>query len=159
MFAIIAAHTGLRKRNVIRLRWDQVDLVNKRIFINSHKGKGKLILAMHDDLHGIFMKQYRSYGPEKSEYVICKPDGQRFTDVPGWRDAQKRAGMPKFCFKNLRNTYCSWHVENGAEMGLIQRALGHTTISTTARFYNKAQAASTMLVQSQRSLLSAAGSA
>lgn len=153
--ALLAAHTGLRPRNVLRLRWDEVDLVGGHLRIETHKGKARLVLALHPDLVQLLTHLHRTRGPGLSEYVVAQPSGRPWAKVPGWYSARRAAGVPEFRFRSVRNAWTSWHVDRGAELGLLQRALGHSTAATTARYYNLAQRASETLVESQPSLLQA----
>jgi integrase len=140
--AIIAAHTGLRWRNVFRLKWDQVSLGTGTLDIPSHKGSGSLVIELCPDLEEL-LQHLKGTNAAQSPYVLHRPwDGAPWTDTgKDWDNAAAAAGIPGFTFELTRRMFCSWGVESNVSLGLLQAALAHTTIATTAKHYNKAQAA------------------
>jgi integrase len=148
--AIIAAHTGLRKGNIVNLNWDQVNLEKEYICIDMHKGsrgnpkRNPLIIKLHQDLIKIF--SFLEYRPGE----LIFPCGFNYRT---WRKSCKRAGVEGLKLKDLRPNYTSWLVEAGATLSLLQCSLGHSTPLVTGRFYNKAQKATEILVPLQKSFL------
>lgn len=57
----------------------------------------------------------------------------------GYRDARRRAGMPKVRFHDLRHTYASWLVQSGASLTVVRDLLGHSSLAVTSRYAHLAQ--------------------
>ncbi len=152
LLAIIGIHTGLRKRNVVCLKWGQVDLFGRKIKIDSHKGnKPPLIVRLHPEV--IDVLKICSWSRKISEYVICKSDGKPYKDFHvTWNKAWSDAGFERVRFRDLRTIYASWRIEEGIELGLLQRALAHTSPTTTGKIYNRTQRASEIILKTQRPL-------
>jgi site-specific recombinase XerD len=51
------------------------------------------------------------------------------------QDALRRAGLPRQRFHDLRHAYATLMLEDGEELAVISRSLGHSNISTTADVY------------------------
>ena len=153
-----ATHTGLRPRNIIELQWDQLDMDGEYVVIDSYKGSNNrnappLILKLHPELLELIgmLEKSRQSG---EIYVFPKSFQKPYKNfAASWHRACQKAKIPEFKFKNLRATYTSWRIEEGVSIGLLQRALGHTTLNTTARFYNLAQKCSDEIVKTQRPIL------
>lgn len=51
-----------------------------------------------------------------------------------FEDAREAAGLPTVRFHDLRHTYASWLIQDGASLRTVQELLGHTTPQITARY-------------------------
>jgi len=51
------------------------------------------------------------------------------------QNALRRAGLPRQRFHDLRHAYATLMLEDGEELAVISRSLGHANISTTADVY------------------------
>lgn len=109
-FAIL---TGLRLSNVLRLEWTQVDLNRHIAWIPANKSKNKTpisvplnkaamaILSAQQRRHDVFVFTYR--GKPIRSYKTA------------WKGAIERAGITDFRRHDLRHTWASWHLMNGAQ--------------------------------------------
>lgn len=131
---ICALQTGLRKENVLKLRWEQVDLNLRVIEIVStdNKGKKRILLPITNTLYDVFML----LEPRSEGYIFLNPE----TDMPyndirkSFYRALKEAGINDFKFHDLRRTVGTWLLEEGVDVVTIQHLLGHKDISTTQRY-------------------------
>jgi integrase len=154
-FAIIGAHTGLRKRNILGMKIDDINFDRGVIIVSSHKtGKTPIVLSMHPELAWLLRDIVNNRIPEQV-YLVETTPGRAYRDFHGvWNRACDRAGVHGFRFESLRNMYTTWRVEEGVSLGLIQQALAHSTVATTAKHYNKAKLATEIIVKTQRNILS-----
>lgn len=51
-----------------------------------------------------------------------------------WEVVRERAGLPDLRIHDLRHTFASLAVANGASLFLVGKALGHTQATTTERY-------------------------
>lgn len=123
-FILISLHTGLRKSNVLRLRWSMIDLNERKIELPGEfmKNRRQLVLPIHPELESK-LRHYRSF--RASDIVL----GKRFNDVfESFRGIKKRAGLSNLVVHDLRHTASTWfHMRlpwNYAEV-LLGRKIRH----------------------------------
>lgn len=153
--ALTGIHTALRRRNVVRLKWEHVDLFNGYINVPDYKGCKygiPLRLKMSEELHE--MMKFLFKHKNESEYVHLKEDGKPYIDFHrAWDAALLRAKVPHFPFRALRNIYVTWAVERNVALGLLQKSLGHKTVQTVSKHYNQSQHATDLIVKEQPTIM------
>ena len=130
---VCALQTGLRKSNILQLRWELVDLEFRFIEILAQHNKGHKIIKIpiSDKLYDVLINL-----PHVSEYVFPNPE----TNMPyktiseGFKTACKRAGISNFRFHDLRHTVATRLVEKGIDLRVVQEIMAHSTIVTTQRY-------------------------
>ena len=121
--AAFSLATGLRKRNVTGLCWDQVDEGRKVAWIHPDQSKSRRAIAvpLNDDAlrvlavrRGLHQTHVFSYRGEVIQQV----------STAAWYKALKRAGIEDFRWHDLRHTWASWHVQNGTPLHVLQELGG-----------------------------------
>ncbi len=120
---LIALYTGMRKGEIMALRWDDLDFANGFILVrNSKNGRPRMIpMAM-----------------ELREYLLSTENKEGFV-VPGefsgaFARAVKRAGIPDFRFHDLRHHFASYLVMSGVDIRTVAELLGHRTLAMVMRY-------------------------
>jgi integrase len=130
----VALLTGLRKGNVLKLKWEQIDLDLRTIELlkTENKGKKHIKLSISDALYSLLM----SLNPQKSGYVFINPKtGKPYTSIKtAFNAALRRAGISDFRFHDLRRTVGTWLLTNGVDIRTVQNVLSHSDIRTTERY-------------------------
>jgi len=131
--------TGLRRTNLLNLKWRQVDLIHGLLFISAQEAKGGLDLRF--PLAPEAMEVLRNVPRHPtSDYVFCKENGNPYRDIySGFRLALKRAGIQGCTIHTLRHTVGSHLVMNGADLATAKELPGHRNIQTTLRYAHLAQ--------------------
>ena len=135
---VIDVNTGLRRRNILYLRWDQVDFKRRIIRIESRTKSGRPHnLPLNDTallkLNEVHLKT-RSQ-PYVFVHLEGKFEGQPITDIKNaFNSAVDRAKIKDFRFHDLRHTFCSWLAIRGVPLTAIQRLAGHASIKMTLRY-------------------------
>jgi len=122
--------TGCRLREILHLRWEQVDM--ERGFLHLDKSKtGKRTVI----LNAPALAELACI-PRISDYVIAgnDPEKPRADLQRPWTAIRRAAGLEDVRIHDLRHSFAS--VGAGAGMGLpiVGRLLGHTQASTTQRY-------------------------
>lgn len=122
--------TGARLREILNLRWQEVDLERGLAFLPDSKTGRKTLVLSNAALE--VLKNL----PKSSIYVIegAKKDQPRADLKKPWAAIQLRAGLEGVRLHDLRHTFAS--IGAGASLGLpiVGKLLGHTQPRTTARY-------------------------
>jgi integrase len=135
---VMDVNTGLRRRNILYLRWDQVDFKRRIIRIESRTKSGRPHnLPLNDTallkLNEVHLKT-RSQ-PYVFVHLEGNFEGQPITDIKNaFNGAVDRAKIKDFRFHDLRHTFCSWLAIRGVPLTAIQRLAGHASIKMTLRY-------------------------
>jgi integrase len=130
---IVALNTGMRKGEILNLKWQDIDLNHRLITIKQTKNNEIRTIPINDTLHA----ELRSMNRElDSQYVfVNERTGKPYTDVKtSFKTARKRAGIDDFHFHDLRHTFASRLVMAGENIRTVQELLGHKDIKMTMRY-------------------------
>ncbi len=138
--AVISLYTGMRWREVARLRWWCLDVASRRISVLNTKGKKDRVLPMPNRVVDL-INSMPSQDPDK--LVFPDPDGElQPLVVNPVREAFKESGLNdnvtdkkmRASFHSLRHTYASRLVQGGVDLYRVQKLMGHSTLAMTARY-------------------------
>lgn len=134
-----ALHTGMRKGEILSLKWSQVDMKNGLILVDKTKNFDRREIPMNESLKKLFRQLYRRLD---TDYIFVNPDtGKRYYDLKkSFTTACRKAGIRDFHFHDLRHTFASHLVMSGADLKTVQELLGHKSLSMTLRYAHLSQA-------------------
>ena len=132
---VTALNTGMRKDEILGLKWDNVDLKMGFILLNQEQTKNseRKEIPINSTLMEILRNiQKRDDIP----YVFYNPlTGNRYDDVKrSYKTALKKAGINDFKFHDLRHTFASQLVMAGIDITTIKELLGHKDLKMTLRY-------------------------
>ena len=137
---IFARNTGLRRANVVNLKWTQVDLEHRMVILDASEMKNSEFLGVplnNPALEVILAQKSQQEKSARSQFVFCKKNGEPYT---GWgvTAAFKRgcinAGYSEYRFHDLRHDFCSQLVQKGIDLYTVQALAGHKNSATTQRY-------------------------
>lgn len=135
---ICALNTGMRKGEIISLKWSNVDLDNNVITLeatNTKSKKGRKI-PINSKLRKTLLEQKLKGGG--SDYVFLSSNGNPYKRQDSLKQAFggacRRAGIEGLRFHDLRHTAATRMVESGAKIVAVSRILGHADLKTTMRY-------------------------
>lgn len=157
---------GLRRGEIISLKWDDVDFKNKTVFINksatlSHgTDKDYVIIKetktptsnralslpniLADLLRKLKLEQNLNILKlgdlyENNNFIFTTWNGKIMnlhTPTNWWHKFREKHDLSKVSFHGLRHTCCSLMLKEGNDIATISKTLGHSNISTTLNVYS-----------------------
>jgi integrase len=127
----IAVYTGLRKSDILSLKWSDIKLEEKIFFYTEKKKNNRQgVKFMNDDLFEVIMRI-----PAKGEYLFPAKDGGHLKDFSKtWRSALRASEIKDFRFHDLRHTSESHLAMRGVSLQAGQKHLGHSSPTMTENY-------------------------
>lgn len=128
---MLALTTGLRRSEILNLKWENIDFVESTI---TTRQKGGRIITKYPPLS---VMQLLDALPRDSEYLLANPHtGQPYSksDNKWWWKLCAESGAPNIRFHTLRHDVGYRVYSATGDQRLTQEALGHSNISTSLRY-------------------------
>lgn len=141
-----ALATGLRRSNIVDLKWQQIDLQRKVAWIYPEESKsGRAIgVALNEMAESVLRRQIGRHNNWVFVHTesVKRNDGtttasirkMRVDSNTAWRAALKRAGIEDFRFHDLRHTWASWLIQAGVPLSALQEMGGWESIEMVQRY-------------------------
>lgn len=142
---LIALYTGLRRGEILRLRWEHIDFQYGTLMVKKSKTrKGKRTVNLNTELRQMLAQLHQQ---SHSEWVFPSPKrfqkpGESERHIEDVKNAFRRAvrlsKIAPITFHQLRHTFCSRLANAGVPMPVIQELAGHASIAMTRRYTHPA---------------------
>jgi integrase len=132
--ATVAIHTGMRRGEMLSLRWKDTDFPNGIIHVEETKNGERRDVPMDNTVLHVIKALKEASG---CEWVFVQRDNPKrrlrdarkpFERALGW------AGISDFHFHDLRHTFASHFIMRGGDLRTLQVILGHKDIKMTMRY-------------------------
>lgn len=132
--------TGYRLREILNLRWRDVDLQRGILNLPDSKTGKKSVTPGQPAVD--LLKQLRELG-HNGECVIAgaDPDKPRSDLKRPWERITRAAGLEGLRLHDLRHSFASMAAAQGLDLLVIGKMLGHSSPATTARYAHLVDAA------------------
>ncbi len=135
---IFALNTGMRKSEILTLKWSNVDLETGIITLEKTNTKSKKLRRIPiNTVVRKLMLELKLKG-KGSEYVFLSSKGIPYKKEDSLRQpflgALRRAGIEGLRFHDLRHTAATRMIESGASIVAVSKILGHEDLKTTMRY-------------------------
>lgn len=129
---IIALNTGMRKGEILNLKWHDVDFARKFIYLLRTKNGDRRELPMNSIVEST-LKNYPKHS--SSDYIFCKSDGTPLGRIDrSFHTALRKSNITSFRFHDLRHTFASHLAMNGVDLNTIRELMGHKKFEMTLRY-------------------------
>jgi len=130
-FIRFAMFTGVRRGELFKLTWDDIDFERSAITLRTPKGGKTTTIPISD----IAVSVLRSINAT-SQYVFPGKEGKQRTDFKKpWQKIRKAAGLPAdFRFCGLRHNFATQLISNNVDLSMVQGLLTHKDSRTTQRY-------------------------
>jgi integrase len=139
---ITALHTGMRKGEILKLKWDNVDMHHGFILLDKTKNGERREIPINNTLRETQNKLPRNFTGEKENrklvpYVFHDPG--TFKPYGGMKHsfntAVKNAGFTDFHFQDLRHTFASLAMMSGKiDIATLSKILGHKSLKQKMKY-------------------------
>ena len=130
--------TGMRKGEILNLRWDQLDLDRSLLRLDpgsTKSDKGRLVPLVEDLLAVLTQWRLKTLAESPSCPWICHYRGQKLTRLTrAWGTALQRVGLEGKLFHDLRRTGVRNMVRAGISERVAMQISGHKTRSVFDRY-------------------------
>ena len=133
---VFAINTGLRQSEILSLRWWQIDINRKTITISEQKNHSIDILPLNETAMSV-LRQLYNFDLDSDSYVfpntLFKRKGNRLL-IKAFHVALRKSGVCNFRFHDLRHTFSSRLVQNGAGLYEVQHLGRWKTVTMVQRY-------------------------
>lgn len=139
LFAAVAMGTGMRHSEILRIRWDDIDFTNRRIYVGKAKA-GQREQPLPASLTTLLQKEHGQLGePQGWLFPTSRKDAKheyRQQMSEQFRRAVARAKLDpaKVTPHVLRHTAITGLVKEGVDLPTVQRISGHKTLAMVLRY-------------------------
>lgn len=132
---VIALWTGMRRGEILGLRWEDVDFERSRVTLHDTKNADRRVVPMVGPALDALMKHRTLRSGPRDLVFPAQSDPRQPADIRNaWESAVKRAELENFRFHDLRHTAASYLAMSGASLAEIAEVLGHKTLSMVKRY-------------------------
>jgi integrase len=129
-YILISLLTGVRRSNVLSMRWDQISFERSEWRIQITKNGTPQTVTLSPEAMEILRNRHNTKSP-----FVFPGDGKtgHLTEPKRcWVRILERAKLTDLRIHDLRRTLGSWQAKTGASLSIIGKSLNHKNTSTTA---------------------------
>ena len=134
---LLALSTGLRRGELLQLRWRDLDLQRRMLTVRGEGAKTRQ--TRHVPLNSEATQVMKAWRPAIAEPAWCVFGGATESTPlvavkKTWRGVLKAAKVTQFRFHDLRHTFASKLVMAGVDLNTVRELLGHKSLAMTLRY-------------------------
>jgi integrase len=143
----VAAYAGLRQGELLALRWRDVDFAGSALTVaramsagvesSTKSGRVRRVPLADQAAAALDRLSRREHFTDPGELVFCNVFGRPLDGSAlrrRYKRAQAAAGARPLRFHDLRHTFGSLLAARGVDVVTIQKAMGHSALTTTSRY-------------------------
>lgn len=128
----LAASTGMRRSEIVGLRWIDIDLLNDRIILRQTKNGDARIVYLNRFAQSAL--QTLTFNQDTEPHDRLFPDITPERVSVAFRRSVRQLRIADFRFHDLRHTAASWLRMSGADIHTVAELLGHKDLRMAARY-------------------------
>jgi integrase len=135
LILVIGYHFGMRRGEILNLRWDQVDWDGNVIRLEKRQTKGKKarVAPLYGEIQAWLDMAFSARDPECSFIVAWRGRGIREVKT-AWQKARVRAGVPELLIHDLRRTAARNMIRAGVPEKQVLDIVGWKTRAMLDRY-------------------------
>jgi integrase len=137
---VLALSTGMRRNEIMGLRWPDVDLNAGRLVLHETKNGERRGVPLVGKALNLLREHSKVRRLDTDLLFPSKVKPQKPMDLRAtWLSAVAKARIEDFHFHDLRHTAASYLAMNGASLAEIAEILGHKTLQMVKRYAHLSQ--------------------
>jgi integrase len=125
--------TGMRKSEILGLKWEQIDLFNRLAFLERTKNGADRTLPLNDELYSIMLQQAK-HRIANCPYVFHRHGERIQSFAKAWNTACEKAGHSGKLVHDLRRTGVRNLIRAGVPQSVAMKISGHKDARIFARY-------------------------
>ena len=133
---LMLIYTGARKRNVLEMKWADIDMEAKIWKIPQTKTAQNVTIALVEPAMEVLQRRWEQ---AENEWVFYSPTSKsgHVEDIKrAWASILEKAQITNLRIHDLRHTLATYLIANGADAFIVQRALTHKSLQSTQVYVN-----------------------
>lgn len=133
---LMLIYTGARKRNVLEMKWADIDMEAKIWKIPQTKTAKNVTIALVEPTMEVLQRRWEQ---AENEWVFYSPTSKsgHVEDIKrAWASILEKAQITNLRIHDLRHTLATYLIANGADAFIVQRALTHKSLQSTQVYVN-----------------------
>lgn len=131
-YIYVSLFTGVRKTNVLEMRWEDIYLERREWLVPDTKNGEPLRVHLIEQVVDLLKTRQTKYGQGAWVFEGTGATGHLVEPKAGWKRILNRAGIKELRIHDLRRTLGSWQAATGANSYMIGHSLGHKSPQSTA---------------------------
>lgn len=127
LFVVIGLNTGMRKSEILGLKWSDIDFENKLIHLEKTKNRERADILINSTTEEA-LKTYQKENGFNDKIFPVKELKKSF------KGAKDRAGITNFRIHDLRHTFASYLVMNNIPLSVVKELMRHKSFKMTLRY-------------------------
>jgi integrase len=134
---VLALFTGMRRGEILGLKWHDIDVKRNIITLLDTKNGEKREVPMNEQVKTALIRVRKH---PNTAYIFCNEKGVPVHDIrKSYSTALRKSGITNFRFHDLRHTFASQLVMSGIDLNTVRELLGHKDMTMTLRYSHLAQ--------------------
>lgn len=131
-FVMLAVCTGMRRSEILGLRWLDVDIVHARIMLPQTKNGEGRIVYLNQLAQDVLRSLASDTQPKSLEKLFLDTSPEKVSVA--FKRACDSVGISDFRLHDCRHTAASWLRMSGADIHTVAQLLGHKDLRMAARY-------------------------
>lgn len=131
---VLALNTGMRKGEMLSLKWSHINMEDRYLTIRSEnaKSKNKRTIPLNNTVYTM-LQAWHEQNPDTE--LVFERNGKPLDSYQyQWESLLKEAGIENFRFHDLRHHFASKLVMKEADLNVVRELLGHADLKMTLRY-------------------------
>lgn len=131
---VFSLETGLRESNVTLLRWEQINLSERIVYIEGDdilKSELAFVVPLSEIAIQVIKRQI---GKHSCRVFTYKGNPIRRANTKSFKNACKKVGLKNFRWHDFRHTWATWHIQRGTPLEALQELGGWSDYKMVKRY-------------------------